>query len=357
MKLTLAENVRACRKARRLTQEQFAEALGVTAGAVYKWESGISVPELSMLVEMADFFDVSVDALLGFRPRDNRMGAAQKRLRAFFRNGDPAWRTEAEKLLRKYPNAFEIVHTCAELYFALGAESRSREDLRRALELLEQSLLLITQNTDPGISEHTICGEMGMTYLALGEKEKGLELLKKNNAAGIFSDYIGVSLAVELRRPEEAEPYLAEALLQNLVHLISAAAGYSAVLASRGEYAAAQELLIWAKELLRGARREAAPDYLDKSEVVLFTRLAFMQKKNGQREAALASLREASERALRFDAAPNYGVDSLRFFSVPETASAHDDLGVTAAESVERLLRMMEDEELSALWKEAADHV
>ena len=36
MSITLAENIRAFRKARSLTQEQLAEVLGVTVGAVYK---------------------------------------------------------------------------------------------------------------------------------------------------------------------------------------------------------------------------------------------------------------------------------------------------------------------------------
>lgn len=51
----LAENIRAFRKARSLTQEQLAEVLGVTTGAVYKWEARLSQPELGMLMELADF--------------------------------------------------------------------------------------------------------------------------------------------------------------------------------------------------------------------------------------------------------------------------------------------------------------
>ena len=62
----LAENIRAFRKQRLLTQEQLAEVLGVTTGAVYKWEAKLSQPELSMLMELADFFDTSVDVLLGY---------------------------------------------------------------------------------------------------------------------------------------------------------------------------------------------------------------------------------------------------------------------------------------------------
>ena len=70
MKLSLSENIRSFRKQRKMTQEKLAEALGVTVGAVYKWESGQSQPELNLLVEMADFFDISVDALLGYRIKE-----------------------------------------------------------------------------------------------------------------------------------------------------------------------------------------------------------------------------------------------------------------------------------------------
>ena len=43
MKMMLAENIRAFRRERSLTQEQLSEALGVTAGAVYKWEAKLSI--------------------------------------------------------------------------------------------------------------------------------------------------------------------------------------------------------------------------------------------------------------------------------------------------------------------------
>ena len=89
METRLACNIRAHRKARGLTQEQLAETLGVTVGAVHKWEAKLSVPELPMIMEMADFFDTSVDALLGYELRDNRLGATEERLWQYHRDKDP----------------------------------------------------------------------------------------------------------------------------------------------------------------------------------------------------------------------------------------------------------------------------
>ena len=42
MEIKLAESIRTFRKERSLTQEQLAEVLGVTVGAVYKWAAGVS---------------------------------------------------------------------------------------------------------------------------------------------------------------------------------------------------------------------------------------------------------------------------------------------------------------------------
>ena len=83
MKMMLAENIRKFRKERSLTQEQLSEALGVTAGAVYKWEAKLSIPDLELIVQMADFFDISLDALLGYEMKDNHVDATVKRLQEY----------------------------------------------------------------------------------------------------------------------------------------------------------------------------------------------------------------------------------------------------------------------------------
>ena len=100
MEIRLAENIRALRKQKQLTQEQLAEVLGVTVGAVHKWEAKLSVPELNLIMEMADFFDTSVDVLLGYEMKDNRLAATVQRIKEYRHNKDRSGLIEAEKALK-----------------------------------------------------------------------------------------------------------------------------------------------------------------------------------------------------------------------------------------------------------------
>ena len=53
-----------CRKEKNLTQEQLAEKFGVSARTVSRWETGTNMPDLSILVELAEYYDVEMRELL-----------------------------------------------------------------------------------------------------------------------------------------------------------------------------------------------------------------------------------------------------------------------------------------------------
>ena len=65
MTIYLSENIKRLRREKDLTQETLAEFLGVTFQSVSNWERGESYPDITMLPEIAGFFKVSVDELLG----------------------------------------------------------------------------------------------------------------------------------------------------------------------------------------------------------------------------------------------------------------------------------------------------
>lgn len=65
----LAENLTRLRHNKRITQEKLADFLGVSKASVSKWETGQSLPDIAQLPRLAAFYDVSIDALMGYEPQ------------------------------------------------------------------------------------------------------------------------------------------------------------------------------------------------------------------------------------------------------------------------------------------------
>jgi len=61
---SIGSRINEYRRQRNITQEQLAEAMSVTSQAVSKWENDISCPDISVLPQLADYFNVSLDRLI-----------------------------------------------------------------------------------------------------------------------------------------------------------------------------------------------------------------------------------------------------------------------------------------------------
>lgn len=70
MKETFGQRFSRLRKSRGLTQGDVAEKLNISGQAVSKWENDISAPDISILSDLADIFNVSIDTLLGREKED-----------------------------------------------------------------------------------------------------------------------------------------------------------------------------------------------------------------------------------------------------------------------------------------------
>ena len=60
------------RRAKGITQSELADYLGVSFQAVSKWENGTTMPDIALLPMISEFFQVSVDEILGLKPLRDR---------------------------------------------------------------------------------------------------------------------------------------------------------------------------------------------------------------------------------------------------------------------------------------------
>ncbi len=61
----LSENIKAIRKSKGLSQEELAIKLNVVRQTISKWEQGLSVPDVDMLISLSEVFETPVSTLLG----------------------------------------------------------------------------------------------------------------------------------------------------------------------------------------------------------------------------------------------------------------------------------------------------
>ena len=66
------------RKEKGITQEEFAEKLNVSGRTVSRWETGANMPDISLLVEIAEFFDVSIPEIINGERKSETMNEEVK---------------------------------------------------------------------------------------------------------------------------------------------------------------------------------------------------------------------------------------------------------------------------------------
>ena len=108
------------RKKKGLTQEQLAEEFNVSSLTVSRWETGNNMPDLSILIEIADFYDVDIREIIdGERKSENMDNETKNTLKKV------AEYSETEKKILKKRLISMTLGTMILLLFALALEATS----------------------------------------------------------------------------------------------------------------------------------------------------------------------------------------------------------------------------------------
>ena len=167
------QNFKNLRKKRDLTQEQIAEMLSVSSQAVGKWETGKSLPDISLLPIIANLFCVSVDFLLGV-DISKREEAIENILT------ESAGLTESERYadavaflrnaLVQYPAEPKIMYQLA--WNLTGTINDQPENLNEAIGVYERILEICDE---PQLRAKTVRDLMYRCY-TLGDEKRAIEL-------------------------------------------------------------------------------------------------------------------------------------------------------------------------------------
>lgn len=344
MELMLGKNIQTYRKRMNITQEQLAEIMNVSVAAVSKWENNLSVPELAIIVSLADFFQISVDVLLGYEWENKSMiqyadSIKKQREERSFAEGMAI----AQKALQKYPHSFPVVYESAVLFRNAGMTDidRSQELYQKAAALFHQALLLIEQNRDHDICAETLWQNIGELYLFMGQKQLALKTLKEHNPCHINDTAIAKIYLDEENRL--AASYFYDCYVRNFLEAFEILTGLFRASYAKKDYKNCLTVMRKIEaQLAEGIFSRKG--YLLKLMVSVNVCLAitYMAIDGSQAAAIEELLRNAVSYAKTFDECPVYGL----FLELGEKKiyTMYDDT-LSAMELIQRLIDVLVKEQ------------
>ena len=317
--LHFSENLVRLRREKKLTQEQLADFIGVTKAAISKWETKQSLPDLLILPKLSSFFDISIDALLGYQPQLSR-----EEIRRIYHTlaGDFSERPfddvmeESRKLVKKYYSCYRFLLQIAILWinhFMLAQDKINQQKI--LTDASDRCHRIISDCGETGLCNDALCLKASICLLQNAPAQT-IEIMKDlADPCSMLSqaDSILIKAYWAAGRKDEADSFVQISTFLHLISLVDHAASHLAI---RGDDPAfCRETISRTKKLIDIYRLDA----LHPGSVIAFELQAAMTyAQNG-------STKDALEMLLRY-------TDHLKYLMEDEYLKLHGDSYFTRLE-------------------------
>ena len=176
MTLKIGEKIKDLRKKHDVTQDKFAEYLGVTPQAVSRWENGMCYPDVELFLPISNFFGITIDEL--FEP-DRTDERKNKLYETIYRKGAHGFTDEAITLAREslseFPNDYRLMEQLADLLFYKDAVGNKNEILTLCKRIMDdggdtmkygtiQTMALTYFRSDDEVNAKLMIGKLPSMY-------------------------------------------------------------------------------------------------------------------------------------------------------------------------------------------------
>ena len=194
MTLKIGEKIKELRKKADVTQERFAEYLGVTSQAVSKWEVESGYPDIELLPSIANFFCITIDELMCFDILKN-----QEKIDNILKQITFHWvKGTAVEFLRnavqEFPNNYELLYHLANVLKSDG--NNDEERLKNVHESISICKRILEDCTDDDNLRFRTLQSLAYSYNQIGERK----LLKQHTNCHLNLIRVRVCLKLYLEK-------------------------------------------------------------------------------------------------------------------------------------------------------------
>lgn len=316
--MELKDNIIRFRKERGLTQEQLANILNVTIGAVSKWETGSNWPALELLPSLAEVFQVSIDVLLGYEKPYNNLDHVLEGIELLLVNENYKVAIEkTEHILKRYPNDFKVNKVMADIYYSIcfsKAElADKKEYAERSIYYYERCLELYDEKFAHFSTREMLHIHIATLYMLEELKQYGdaIKIFEKYNGSGMYTNLIASCLFASGRQNEALTNVLYHCV-GNQVFVFNDFSVLADMFEKMGNYEAAIKFIEAEVETFKLFMDENG-NYANRAYAGQAYIIAGLHKKNGNLSEAMIWMERAKEHAKIYAKNPSMKISSLKY--------------------------------------------
>lgn len=217
------------RKEKGITQEELANHLGVSKPAVSKWESGQSYPDIILLPELAAFFHISVDQLIGYEPqmaKEDVRKLYQRLAEDFAKRPFQQVYEECEEYIKKYISCWYLQN---QMGILLLNHANLAGDPKKEKEIIEKALEIFTRIEKSGedVALAKLALQMkAICQMALQQPVEAIDILENLNEHIMSTESLLVKAYQMKGDRKKAMEYLQGYTVKNLLAMLEAATDF-----------------------------------------------------------------------------------------------------------------------------------
>ncbi|MCL2843260.1 MAG: helix-turn-helix domain-containing protein [Oscillospiraceae bacterium] len=220
------------RKEKGITQEGLANHIGVSSASVSKWETSQSYPDIVLLPQLAAYFNISIDELMGYAPQLSKqdIGKLYRKLYSDLSSKPfDAVIAECREAIKKYFSCFPLLLNMGDLLIHASAINGD-DDIFFALTAEAKALFVRvkTESDDVELVKAALYME-AMCAMILGEPQDVIDLLEKTVVHEQPPESL-IAAAYDMQdKHTEAETILQVGIYQHILSAFDLLACYIAV--------------------------------------------------------------------------------------------------------------------------------
>ncbi len=194
-----------------ITQDDLAAYMGVSKAAVSKWETGTTYPDITLLPKLADYFNISIDKLMGYEPQMTREEIRKiysQLSKEFVSQPIEQVLEHCRQITQKYFSCFPLLYQIGSLYVNYGVMAGEKEKIKIIYEDAKELFERVKTGTDDIDLAKQALNMEALCMLSLNRPNDVLDLLGQPDFSMTAPEPLLASAYQQLGKYKEAKGIL-----------------------------------------------------------------------------------------------------------------------------------------------------